>query len=118
MQRDVERHSNITSYLLDDLPRHYQELLQTRSAALGKPSLRETFSELLKHLDENLRSDHISLALHDPARNTVSVILQAGEHEFAPRRFQSLNLRLAWCSTRGRPSRCRTSKLKPNLAIS
>jgi hypothetical protein len=80
MQRDLERHSNITSYLLDDLPRHYQELLQTRSGALGRPSLRETFSELLKHLDENLRSDHIGLALHDPARNTVSVILQAGEH--------------------------------------
>jgi formate hydrogenlyase transcriptional activator len=84
MQRDLERHSNITSYLLDDLPRHYQELLQTRSGALGRPSLRETFSELLKHLDENLRSDHIGLALHDPARNTVSVILQAGEHEFPP----------------------------------
>jgi formate hydrogenlyase transcriptional activator len=84
MQGDLGRHSNITSYRLDDLPRHYQELLRTRFAALGRPNLRETFSELLKHVDENLRSDHISLALHDPARNVASVILQAGEHEFAP----------------------------------
>ena len=84
MQRDFACHSNITSYLLDDLPRHYQKLLQTRSAAVSRPNLRETFAELLKQLDENLRSDHISLALHDPSRNTVSVILQAGQHEFPP----------------------------------
>src|SRR5579864_285281 len=82
MQRDLAYHSNITSYLLDDLPRHYQELLHTRSAASGRPSLRETFSEFLKHLDENLQSDHIGFALHNRARNVVSVILQAGEHEF------------------------------------
>ena len=83
MQRGVERHSNITSFGLDDLPRHYQNLLRTRSVS-DRPKLRETFAELLKYLDENLRSDHISLALHDPARNRVSIILQAGDHEFPP----------------------------------
>jgi len=83
MQGDLERHSNITSFGLDDLPRHYQDLLRARSVS-DRPKLRETFSELLNHLDENLCSDHIGLALHDPARNVVSVILQAGEHEFSP----------------------------------
>jgi formate hydrogenlyase transcriptional activator len=33
-------------------------------------------------LENNLCFDHIGLALHDPARNVVSIILQAGEHEF------------------------------------
>ena len=83
MQRDVERHANITSYPFDELPRRYQDLLQTRSATSGTPSLRETFSELFKHFDANLRSDHLGLALHDRGRNMASVILQTGEHEFS-----------------------------------
>src|SRR5690349_1453259 len=84
MQRDVERHANITSYPFDERPRGYRVLRKPRSATSGGPSLRETFSELFKHFDANLRSDHVGLALHDRARNVASVILQTGEHEFSP----------------------------------
>jgi len=82
MQRDLERHSKITSYRLGEIPRHYDEFLRTLAASSTLPSLREVFSELLKHLEDNLLFDHLGIGLHDPARNTVSVILQAGEHEF------------------------------------
>jgi len=82
MQRDLERHSKITSYRLGEIPRHYDEFLRTLAASSTLPSLREVFSELLKHLEDNLLFDHLGIGLHDPARNTVSVILHAGEHEF------------------------------------
>jgi formate hydrogenlyase transcriptional activator len=81
MQRD-ERHSNITSYRLDELPRQYRALLCSSAVAGSRPSLREVFSELLKRLEENLRFDHIGLAMLDPVRDVVSVILQAGGYEF------------------------------------
>jgi formate hydrogenlyase transcriptional activator len=82
MQREPGRHSKITSFRFGELPRHYRELLRTPSATSGWPNLHATFSELLNHLAENLRFDHIGFALHDPARDVVSVILQAGEHQF------------------------------------
>ena len=82
MQREPGRHSKITSFRFGELPRHYRELLRTPSASSGWPNLHATFSELLNHLAENLRFDHIGFALHDPARDVVSVILQAGEHQF------------------------------------
>ena len=82
MQRDLERHSNITSSRLGELPR-YHELLAPAGGNRAA-SLQNVFSELLKRLEQNLEYDHVGFGLHEPERNVVSVILQAGEYQFPP----------------------------------
>jgi formate hydrogenlyase transcriptional activator len=81
VQRGLERHSNITSYRLDDLSRHHRELLRTIQERASQGNLRNLISELLKRLEENLYFDHLAFALHDPARNILHIMVQAGEYE-------------------------------------
>ena len=81
MQRDDKRHSNITSYWLDDLSRHCLDLFPTSQRTSGGQSLRDVFSELLKRLEENIPFDHFGFGVHDRTRNVIRVVLQAGEFE-------------------------------------
>ena len=81
MQRaQQERHSNITSFRLDEFSRRCQELFLL-AAGSARPNLREVFSELLRRLEQSLHFDHLGFALFDATRNVAVVLLQAGDSE-------------------------------------
>ena len=67
MQSSDQRHTDITSYRLDDLFRYCRELFTTPPGP-GHGNLCAVFSELLSRLQQNLHFDYLSFALHDPTR--------------------------------------------------
>jgi formate hydrogenlyase transcriptional activator len=78
MQSNDQRHTEITSYRLDDLLRYCRELF-TALPNSGHGDLCAVFSELLNCLEQNLHFDYLSFALHDPTRDSVTVVFEAGE---------------------------------------
>jgi GAF domain-containing protein len=78
MQSSDQRHTVITSYRLDDLFRYCRELF-TALPNSGHGDLCAVFSELLSCLEQNLHFDYLSFALHDPTRDSVTVVFEAGE---------------------------------------
>jgi len=78
MQSSSQRHTDITSYRLDDLFRYSREMC-TASSNSSSGNLRAVFSELLSRLEQNLHFDYLSFALHDPTRDSVTVVFEAGE---------------------------------------
>src|SRR5438552_9299476 len=72
MQSSDQRHTDITSYRLDDLFRYCRELF-TAPPNSGHGNLRAVFSELRNRLRQSLHFDYLSFALHDPTRNSMTV---------------------------------------------
>src|SRR6478609_5505199 len=78
MQSDAQRHTGITSYRLGDLYPYSRDLFTAESSS-GRIDLRAVFSELLSLLSRNLQFEHLGFGLHDPSRNTISVLFESGE---------------------------------------
>jgi len=79
VQSSVQRHTDITSYRLDDLFRCCRDLFT--APANGHANLRAVFSELRNRLGQNLHFDYLSFALHDPTRHNVTVVFEVGESQ-------------------------------------
>ena len=80
MQSDTQRHTEITSYRLDDLYRYCSELFAVQPGS-GRGNLRAVVSELLNRLRQNLHFDYLSFTLHDSNRDLVTVVFEAGEFQ-------------------------------------
>ena len=80
MQSSDQRHTDITSYRLDDLLRYRRELF-TAPPNSGHGNLCAVFSELRNRLGQNLHFDYLSFGLHDPARHRVTVVFEVGESQ-------------------------------------
>src|SRR6478609_6789925 len=80
MQSSDQRHTDITSYRLDDLFRYRRELFSAPPSS-GHGNLRAVFSELRDRLGQRLHFDYLSFALHDPTRPSVTVVFEVGDFQ-------------------------------------
>jgi len=78
MQSDTLRHTEITSYRLDDLYRYCNELFAAQPGS-GRGNLRTVVSELLNRLRQNLHFDYLSFTLHDSNLDIVYIVDSGAE---------------------------------------